>query len=72
MCPLLALVLIGFFFVAAVNSTNEENKAGGSVVRTVKQSILLRCLWVEVTNTNEHTSLLGDAISNCELLTNMI
>jgi hypothetical protein len=32
MCPLLALVLIAFFyfiFAAAVNSTNEANKAGG-------------------------------------------
>jgi hypothetical protein len=42
------------------------------VVRTVKQSILLRCLWVEVPDSNKHTSLLGDAISNCKLLTNMI
>ncbi len=32
MCPLLVPVLIGFFsyiFAAAVNSTNEANKAGG-------------------------------------------
>jgi hypothetical protein len=28
MCPLQALVLISFFFVAAINSTNEANKAG--------------------------------------------
>jgi hypothetical protein len=29
MCPLLAPVFQGFFFAAAVNSTNEANKAGG-------------------------------------------
>jgi len=29
MCPLLATVLLGFFFAAAVNSTNEANKGGG-------------------------------------------
>jgi hypothetical protein len=31
MCPLLALVFQGFFFffVVAINSTNEANKAGG-------------------------------------------
>ncbi len=29
MCPLLTLVFRGFFFVAAMNSTNETNKAGG-------------------------------------------
>jgi hypothetical protein len=28
MCPQLAPVLIGFFFAAAINSTNEANKAG--------------------------------------------
>jgi hypothetical protein len=39
MCPLLAQLIIGFFsfFAAAVYSTNEANKAGG----TVKQSIFL-------------------------------
>ncbi len=30
MCPLLVPVLIGFFFAAAVNSTNEANKAGST------------------------------------------
>jgi hypothetical protein len=33
MCPLLASILIGFFsflIAAAVNSTNEANKAGGT------------------------------------------
>ncbi len=28
MCPLLAPVFQGFFFVVAINSTNEANKAG--------------------------------------------
>ncbi len=28
MCPLLAQLKIGFFFAAAVYSTNEANKAG--------------------------------------------
>jgi hypothetical protein len=41
MCPLLVQVLIGFFFAAAINSTNEASKAG---VCAVKHSILLRCL----------------------------
>jgi hypothetical protein len=35
MCPLLAQLIIGFFFSAAVYSTNEANKAG------LKQSIFL-------------------------------
>jgi hypothetical protein len=35
MCPLLAQLKIGFFFAAAVYSTNEANKAG------LKQSIFL-------------------------------
>jgi hypothetical protein len=30
MCPLLAPVFQGFFFDAAINSTNETNKAGGT------------------------------------------
>ncbi len=29
-CPLLAPILIGFFFAEAINSTNEANKAGGT------------------------------------------
>ncbi len=42
MCPLLVPVFQGFFFAAAINSTIEANKAGST---SVKQSILLRCLW---------------------------
>ncbi len=30
MCPLLALLVIGFFFAAAINSTYEANKAGST------------------------------------------
>jgi len=46
MCPLLAPVLIGFFFGAAVNSTNEANK---QPVHAVKQFILIRCLCLQPT-----------------------
>jgi hypothetical protein len=31
MCPLQAPVIQGFFFAAALNSTNETNKAGGII-----------------------------------------
>jgi hypothetical protein len=46
MCLLLAPVFQGFFFVVAIYSMNEANKAA---VHAVKQSILLRCLWVDST-----------------------
>ncbi len=38
--------LFSFFLAVAINSTNEANKAGSTL--TVKQSILLRCLWLEL------------------------
>jgi hypothetical protein len=52
MCLLLAPVFQGFFFFSffavAINSTDEANKAGSSF----KQSILLRCLWLNVSRPN--------------------
>ncbi len=46
MCPILAQLIIGFFFAAAVFSTNEANKAG------LKQSIFL-----DVFVFSKHTSV---------------
>ncbi len=37
MCPLLALVLIGFFFAVAISGTNEVTR---QAVRSVKQSVV--------------------------------
>jgi hypothetical protein len=46
MCLLLAPVFQGgfFFFAAAINSTNEANKAGG-----MSHIALLRCVWPKQT-----------------------
>jgi hypothetical protein len=45
MCPLLAQLIIGFFFFAvAVYSTHEANKAGGTCRYAVYN---LRCLWFQ-------------------------
>jgi hypothetical protein len=41
------------FFAPAIQSTNEANKAGG----TVKQSILLRCLWGKLTELVCHPTI---------------
>ncbi len=52
MCPLLAQLKTGFFsifFAAAVYSTTEANKA------SLKQSIILRCLWASRRN-DRHAS----------------
>jgi hypothetical protein len=42
MCPILVPVFQGFF-AAAINSTNEANKA--EAAHAIKQSTFLRCLW---------------------------
>jgi hypothetical protein len=56
MCPLLAQLKTGFFsifFAAAVYSTTEANKA------SLKQSIILRCLWFTSTGFKELTMVFG-------------
>ncbi len=41
------LAFFSFFLAVAINSTNEANKAGS--MHAVKKSLLLRCLWLELT-----------------------
>jgi hypothetical protein len=47
MCPLLALVFVGFFFW--LQPLTVLMKQTRQAVRAVKQSILLRCLWLVAT-----------------------
>ncbi len=49
MCPLLVPVLIGFFFFSLLPLT-VLMKQTRQVVHAIKQSILLRCLWVNLIN----------------------
>jgi len=64
MCPLLVPIFKGIFVAVAINSTNKANVAG---VHTIKQSILLRCLWVLHTNL---ANALHDFYCHCFLFRN--